>query len=453
MTEKWELCYGLIKEKIVPALGCTEPIAIALASSRARDLIGYHTPIDRIEVCVSQNILKNAMGVYIPGTELMGVDYAAAIGANSENWEKGLKILEGCSSSILDKTIEIVRKGKVTVAMEVKCDPIYVNIAIFSKEQSARAVISGRHDHFVFLEQNGIVLLNASNQTEIYPGLSKYTASLTIDDIFEFSDKAPHESFELIEEGILLAEKIADDGFNKNYGLQMGKAMWGQKNYRKELMIDIEEAAIARTLSAIDARMGGCQLAVMSNSGSGNQGLTATLPVYTVARMLHISREKTLRSVTLSNMIAIYIKLHLDNLSSLCGAMVAACGGACGLAYLMDYDINVMKSTIVNTIAGITGMICDGAKAGCSIKVATALRCAFGSLKLALNGSTVTEFEGIVGSGVEETIDNLGKLNLLGMKQTDNIILEIMMEKQGGQQTKPMYRKIPKKTPCAARLL
>ena len=436
-TANWEPYVSIMQKKMVSALGCTEPVAVALCTARARALLGEAVPLERIEISVSKSILKNAMGVTIPGTNLCGVNYAAALGATGGNYKRNLQVLESCTPQDLEDTLTLVKAGQVSVSLDRDAPPVYVKAAAYGGGHCGTAVIAGEHDRFVQLIRDGEVFLNlpVEHGADEEKEREAVLRDLSFRGVYSFATTAPLSCFELVVRSILLNRRISDDGLVHDYGLHLGKLL-------KEQLADgtpaqnLEERALMRTSAAIDARMSGSPLAVMANSGSGNQGITATIPVYSVACDIGADDEKTIRAVTLSHMTAIYIKQHLSSLSSLCGAIVAAIGAGCGIVYLLGGDFDAIERTVVNMIAAITGMICDGAKASCSLKVAAALQCCFNAVNLAMSGIRVTSIQGITGETAEETIDNLGRLNLYGMEQTDDVILDIMLEKQLEQTSK-----------------
>jgi len=422
----WDTYLALMQREMVPALGCTEPVAVALACAKARSLLPKEdgTPT-RVHLAASRNILKNAMAVIIPGTRFYGADYACALGALGGNADLGLEVLSTLTEQDAERAEELVESGRIEISTANRSDPIYIEATVYGKEHRARTVICGTHANICLLERDGYAVF----QKELPKPQSEQPMEegLSLRDIFDFAKNVPLERLGIVEESIRLNTAISKDGLENEYGLRTGIVM--KKHLEENGGGTIAERAIMRTLAAIDARMDGSSLAVMSNSGSGNQGITATLPVWSVAKDLGADAETTLRAVAFSHLTTIYIKEHLERLSSLCGAIVAAIGASCASAWLQGGDYDAIERTLINILASVTGLICDGAKAGCALKVAASLAAGFQCESLARAGIRAAGIEGIVDSDAERSIDNLAQLTQEGMRETDKAIWSIMLNK------------------------
>lgn len=413
----------LIKKEVVPALGCTEPIAVAFASAKASKILNKE--IEKIEICVSGNIFKNAMGVGIPGTGMTGLPIAAALGAIGGKADKELEVLSQVTDEDRQKAKEMVAEKRVCVKIKEDTEKLYIEVTCRNKDDYAKVIICQDHTNIIKIEHNGNVLLE-KDLIKTCENEPEEKSQLTVKSIYEFATTIPFKEIEFILEGAKMNRIIATEGLKNIYGLQVGKKI--QENVGKGIFSDnIVSLATSLTAAASDARMDGCELPVMSNSGSGNQGLAVTLPVVAVAEKLKSDNEKFARALIISNLIAIHIKKHLGRLSALCGCVVAATGSSCGIVHLMDGGYEEITHAVKNMVGTITGMICDGAKPGCALKVSSGVGTAIQSSILALDGIHVEETEGIVEKDVEKTIENLGKIGSLGMNETDKLMLEIMI--------------------------
>lgn len=424
----WRGYLNLMRQEIIPALGCTEPIAVALACAKCAELLECpRGDITDMRVLISRNILKNAMSVIIPGTELYGLEYAAALGFSAGDSSRELEVLNGLTAEGLDLCRDWVSNGKVTVELAPNDEAIYVEAYARSGEHTAHTAIQGKHTHFIFVEKDDKILLknpawkdDAGDEVDF--------SHMSLKDIYQFATTADLKVLSFIGKTTLLNTAISQEGLKNSYGLNIGKNMQSRQE-RGVMGKDLANLAIMRTTAAIDARMAGCSMPVMSNSGSGNQGITATVPVCVVADELGADEETKQRALIISHLVAIYIKRHVNRLSALCGAMIAAAGVSCAVTYLLGGGYDAMEKAITNMVANITGIICDGAKAGCSLKVYSSLQTAFESAYLALDGVCAQGIEGIITDDVEKTIDNLGMLTMEGMRETDKVILDIMLSK------------------------
>lgn len=422
----------LLKSEVVPAFGCTEPIAVALAVAKAREVL-QETP-EQVELFLSPNIFKNGMGVGIPGTGMTGLPIAAALGAVYGKSSDCLEVLKGVDVKSVEQAKQMVKENRVKVGVKKDTEILYIEaICSGSNGDVAKAVITTRHSNISKVELNNEVLEcsaevnGVTNENSGKPG--SVFVSLSIDEIFTFATSAPFSDIEFILQTVEYNLKIAQEGLANDYGLMVGKKL---KKFVDSgvLSDDLMNNAMLLTAAASDARMAGCPMPVMSNSGSGNQGITATLPVYSTAKRLNAEPEKLARALVLSHLTAIHIKRYLGRLSALCGCVVAAAGAGCGVCYLMGGGRKEMGYTIKNMIGNVTGMICDGAKEGCALKVSSGVGSAIQSALLALEGIVISSNDGIIEDDVEKTIQNLGEVGTKGMSHTDELLLQIMVSKK-----------------------
>lgn len=416
---------SLIKREVVPAIGCTEPMAVALCTARVRETLGMLP--ERIEVRLSANILKNAMGVGIPGTGMIGLPIAVALGAIIGRSEYGLEVLKDADAEAVEQGKRYIDDKRIAVSLKQGIEEkLYIEVEAAAANHAATAVIAGGHTTFVYLKHDGQVLLdtasdNAGNDTEEKP-------ALTLRRVYDFAMTAPAEEIEFILESMRLNKAAAERAFEGDYGHSLGRTLRSKREL--DIMGDsIFSRIIAYTAAACDARMAGAMIPVMSNSGSGNQGITATLPVVVYGEECGASREAMIRALTLSHLTVIYIKQSLGRLSALCGCVVAASGSSCGITYLMGGGYEEVSMAVKNMIANITGMICDGAKPSCAMKLASGVSTAVLSAMLAMEHRCVSELEGIVDRDVDRTIHNLTAIGRDGMNETDRLILDIMTSK------------------------
>ena len=426
---------ALLKQEVKPALGCTEPIAVALAVARSCELLrNISVEPELINVKVSNNILKNGMGVGIPGTDTVGLHIAAALGCTCGKSKYRLEVLKDVTDESVSKAREMVSKRKVTISLAETSEKLYVYAEVCSSKKQgshkAITIISGNHDSIVHEELDGKIIKSIENSNSEDPtgnGLEPdFARKITIEQILDFATSTPLEELEFIMESVTLNKALVDDGLRNKYGLQVGRTLLAPIN--KDVYGDTYLTyAMAYTAAASDARMAGSTLPSMSNSGSGNQGITATVPVIAIAEKLKSNHEDLARALVISHLVAIHIKGHLGRLSALCGCVVASTGSACGIVYLRKGGYEQMCAAIKNMIGNITGMVCDGAKVGCALKVASGVASALQSAVLALDGICISSNDGIIEEDIEKTIANLGKIGSIGMQSTDEMILEIMV--------------------------
>ena len=437
MTTRESEIIGLIKKEVKPALGCTEPIAVALAVAKAMEILEDKCPdcgpgwrysdTYAIRVEVSGNILKNGMGVGIPGTGMVGLHIASALGAVCGKSSYGLEVLHDLDEKSISHSKEMVDKGVVTVALAETDHKLYVKAIITDTcGHSSSTVIEDDHDNIAETRFGDVVLSSSHKEDTNTDQKSTLDYHLTVKEIFDFACNVAYEDIEFILESRTLNMALAQEGLRGNYGLRVGQAICASAN-REVFGEDFLSYAMALTAAASDARMAGCTLAAMSNSGSGNQGITVTMPVIAYSIKYGTSDEELARALVLSHLIAIHIKGYLGKLSALCGCVIASTGSSCGLVYLRGGDYEQVCSAIKNMIGNITGMVCDGAKVGCAMKVASGVSSALQSAVLAREGMCISEHDGIIEKDIEKTIQNLGRIGSVGMQHTDDMILNIMV--------------------------
>lgn len=419
---------ALVKREVVPAVGCTEPIAVALAVASSQSLLKGHPA--RIHVILSPNMLKNAMGVGIPGTGMTGLPIAVALGAVCGDPKANLEVLAGVTPDDVVKGKSLVDNGVVTISLAPEgCDILYIEATVTDDNgHIATTIISGSHTNIVRQELDGKVLTcNDSNiGSEVKTAAS--APKLTMSQVWEFAMESPLDELKFILESRRLNKLAAERSFTGRYGHEVGRTLHCER--QRAMMGDsIFSRVLSYTSAACDARMAGAPIPVMSNSGSGNQGIAATLPVAIYAEEQFASEEQTVRALMLSHLTVIYIKQSLGRLSALCGCVVAATGSACGICYLMGGDFEKVVATAKNMIANLTGMICDGAKPSCAMKLASGVSTAMMSAMMAMEGQSVCQLEGIVDDDIDRCVSNLTRIGREGMRETDRLILEIMTSK------------------------
>ncbi len=417
---------ALLRREVIPALGCTEPIACAYAASWAASVLGSKP--DSISVSGSRNILKNAMSVGIPGSDMVGLPIAAALGALGGKPDRQLEVLADITPEQVSESREMVTSGKVSVTQEQDVEPLYVSVTLTSGAHTAKAVVQRCHTQLTDLILDGRALRH-----EELPAVTvgaEQTEQTSVQDIRAFCKSVDAERLAFLKAGGEMNLRMSELGLSGGYGMGVGRSLADAGRSASLVGDDIGSDAVAATAAACDARMAGAQLPVMSVAGSGNQGLVCTIPVAVYARRLGKDEQSLLRAVALSELITIHIKRQIGRLSALCGCGIAASVGAgCGILYQMGGSDTQSDYVIKNMIAGITGMVCDGAKAGCALKVANALGAATQCAALALNNVCVPSIDGIVDGDLEKTIANLGSVGRDGMAQADQLILNLMTSK------------------------
>jgi L-cysteine desulfidase len=418
-----EAIKSLMKENIVVAVGCTEPVAVALCVSKAKEELGEE--VEKVNLFLSKNIIKNAMGVGIPGTGMIGLPIAIALGVVCGESKKELEVLcEG--KNHVDEAKKWLENHAVEIKPKDTSEKLYIECVCYGKNNYSKAIIAQSHTNFVHVQKNDTILLHKdiSNNCENKDACQDVLSTLTAKEVYNYAVESKIEDLKWIFDTVKLNEKCSNQGIEGKYGLQIGRLLFNSddKSERKEI--------IARTCAASDARMDGITLPIYSNSGSGNQGITCTLPVYFFGKKKNKSEEEIIRGLTLSHLMSIYIKSKIGRLSALCGAVNASMGAASGIVYLSGGNFHQICFAINNMINTITGMVCDGAKPSCALKIATALNSAFDSVLLAMNNVVVNPTDGIAETDIDCSINDLGKIGRESMNATDDMILEIMTNKK-----------------------
>ena len=416
---------ALINREVVPAIGCTEPIAVALCTARAAELLD--TQPEKIEVRLSANILKNAMGVGIPGTGMIGLPIAVALGALVGRSEYQLEVLRDVTPEAVGRGARYIDEKRVCISLkEDIAEKLYIEVEASAGERRAVAVIAGGHTAFVYLERDGEVLLD--KRTASVAEEEAGEVPLTLRRVWDFAMTAPLDELRFILETRRVNKAAAERAFAGEFGHCVGRTLRCERE-RRVMGDSIFSRILSYTSAACDARMAGAMIPVMSNSGSGNQGIAATLPVVVYADETAADEEHTIRALVLSHLTVIYIKQSLGRLSALCGCVVAATGSSCGITYLMGGDYGQVAAAVKNMIANLTGMICDGAKPSCSMKLTSGVSTAVISAMMAMDGHCVTPVEGIIEEDVDKCIRNLTAIGRDGMNETDRVVLGIMTHK------------------------
>lgn len=413
---------ALLQQEVVLATGCTEPGAVALCVTKAREVLGCEP--EHVELMLSKNVFKNAMGVGIPGTGMIGLPIAVAVAVVAGDSERQLEVL-----TVGDEKVEEAKRwlannaDRINIGVKEQSEKLYIECLCSAGSDKAVAVISGRHTNFVYIARNDEVLLrNNSNGPQASTTKSQSDIALSAKLVYEYATTAPIEELEFIRETVKYNDAAATEGLN-GYGLCTGKILM------ENAAGDIVHTVVARTVAASDARMDGCTLSVYSNSGSGNQGIACTLPVYNYGKAKGCDEEHITRALVLNHLMSIYIKRGIGRLSALCGIVNASIGVSCGIVYLHGGSFEQMCFAIKNMINTLAGMVCDGAKPSCSLKMSTGLYSAFVSAELAYHNRVVDATDGLSERDVDYSICNLGRLGRVGMDQVDDTVLDIMTHK------------------------
>ena len=421
-----ERIISLVNKEVVPAIGCTEPMAVALCTAKAATTLGRRP--ERIEVFLSPNMLKNAMGVGIPGTGMIGLPIAVSLGALIGKPEYELEVLKDLTPATLEQGKRYINDADIDIKLKQgNGDKLYIEVVCRAGSDMAMAIISGSHTHFVYVERNGEVVLDNRGG---HGGADEEEDDIQLNFrlVYDFATTAPLDEISFILKTKEYNMKAAEESIKGNYGHCLGKTM--DRPLSHGIFGDnIFSHIISRTASACDARMGGAMIPVMSNSGSGNQGICATNPVVVYALENENTEEEMIRALMLSHLTAIYIKQSLGKLSALCGCVVASTGSSCGITYLMGGDYTRICNSVKNMIANLTGMICDGAKPSCALKISSGVSTALLSALLSMEGKCVTSAEGIVDDDVDKCIHNLTSIGADAMRATDDMVLDIMTHK------------------------
>ncbi len=413
----------LIKREVVPAVGCTEPVAVALCVAKATEVLG--TIPDKLDLRLSGNIIKNAMGVGIPGTGMIGLPIAVALGALIGRSEYGLEVLRDVTPESVESGRRFIAEDRIKISLDEDAPSnLHIDVKVVGAEHQARAVISGAHTNFILIEKDGKIVYEKSLASENLMEDGEKDPELNLRMVYDFAMTAPLDEISFILKAKDLNLAAARFALKGEYGHSLGSTVlhFGEKFFGDTPVAH----AITLTSAACDARMGGALVPVMSNSGSGNQGITATMPVVSYAMDINASEEQLIRALVLSHLTSIYIKQSLGRLSALCGCVVASTGASSALVYLMGGEYPQVCDAVKNMVANLTGMICDGAKPSCSMKISSGVSTAMMSAMLALKGFAVTSAEGIISDDVDETIHNLTSIGRDSMQATDKLVLKIM---------------------------
>ena len=421
-----ELYLKTLKKEVVPSEGCTEPIAIAYAASIAAEHLKGE--IKEVNIYLSKNVIKNALGVGIPGTGGVGIEIAAALGISIQKSYKKLTILSNFTEYELKKAKEIVDKNIINIKQKNTHKALYIEVELLSETSKAKVIIEDTHTNVTLIECDNEIIMD--NNSEVSEDLEEDYKLFKIADIYNFAKKADFDDIKFILESAKMNEKVSEEGLKGDYGLQVGSKIIQKGNFNL-FSNDASNKIIAASAAASDARMDGCAMPIMTTAGSGNQGIACSIPVAQTARLLDKSEEELARALVLSNLVTIRIKKHMGRLSPLCGAGIAgATGASCGITYLLGGDLENINYCINNMISDLSGMICDGAKETCALKIATGTNAAIQCANLAMNGISATANDGIVAKDVEETIESIETLIQNGFKNVDDTILNIMLEKK-----------------------
>ena len=421
----------ILKTEVKPAVGCTEPVAVALACAKAKELLDEE--IVKNEILVSPSIYKNAMCVGIPGTDRLGLKIAVAMGFVGGKSEDGLTLLEGLTQEQVKESEKYVDTTPISITPVNSAEKVYIEVRLKGKNNTSKVIITTKHDNFVYLQKNDEILLNKINEEKVEekqistPVVKENIMdTITIKDLVENVEAMEFEDIKFLLDGIEMNMNMAKYGLENKIGIGVGRGI--KESIESGLLGDgIMTEAMLLTAAASDARMGGAKLPVMSSNGSGNHGLTAILPIVAYSLKNPQSDERLAKALAISHLVTGYIKNYTGRLSAVCGCGVAASTGAsAGVAWLMDGDMKHIYGSIENMIADLSGMICDGAKAGCALKLSSAASSAIKSAFIAKHGYAVPPLNGIVGTQVEQSIKNLGQVSDKGMKVTDEIILNVM---------------------------
>ncbi len=415
----------LMEQEVVPAIGCTEPIAVSLCVAKASELL-EHRP-ERIDVFLSANVIKNAMGVGIPGTKMIGLPIAIALGALIGQSEYDLEVLRDFDDDDLAQAKQYIKEERIHIAVKENItENLYIEVVCSVKDSKVKTIISGAHTFFSHIEKDGIILLSKESE-EI--DTDDVQVALNLRKVYEYAHETPIEELNFIYAAAKMNKKVSEEAKNDVYGHNVSQILGGKKGL-SVFGNNAHSKMLIATSGACDVRMDGAKVSVMSNSGSGNQGIAATLPVLSYAEEIGANKQTLIRALVLSNLTVIYIKQHLGRLSALCGCVVASTGSSCGLTYLMGGTYEQIAFATKNMIANITGMICDGAKPSCSLKITSSVSTALLSALMAIENGVISEQEGIVDKDVDQTIRNMAKIGKVGMLETDKLVLEIMTNKK-----------------------
>lgn len=421
-----ELYLKTLKKEVVPSEGCTEPIAIAYAASIAAEHL--NGKIKKVNIYLSKNVIKNALGVGIPGTGGVGIEIAAALGISIQKSYKKLTILSNFTEDELKKAKQIVESNIINIKQKDIDKALYIEVELYSEISKSTVIIEDTHTNVTLIKCDNEILID--NNNEVNEELEEDHKLFKIEDIYNFAKEVDFADIKFILESAKMNERVSEEGLRGDYGLQVGSKIIQKGNFNL-FSNDASNKIIAASAAASDARMDGCAMPIMTTAGSGNQGIACSIPVAQTAKLLEKSEEELARALVLSNLVTIRIKKHMGRLSPLCGAGIAgATGASCGITYLLGGNIENINYCINNMISDLSGMICDGAKETCALKIATGTNAAIQCANLAMNGISATSNDGIVSKDVEKTIESIETLIQNGFKTVDDTILNIMLEKK-----------------------
>lgn len=428
MKKEDQQIIDLIKREVIPAMGCTEPIAVSLCVAKATEILGSQP--DSIHLYLSSNIIKNAMGVGIPGTGgKIGLPIAIALGAIIGKSGYQLEVLKDCTPEMVERAEKMIADGVILISLKDTPERLYIEAHCATGDDVAIATIASNHTNFVYEAKNNEILLDKRTSQE-EDNSTDEGLKLKLRKVWDFAMTMPIDELGFILQTRDLNDAVSKESLKYKYGHEVGRTILQSKDKYNMFGDSIYMHILSRTAAACDARMAGCPMAVMSNSGSGNQGISATMPVVSYAEDTNATEEQLIRALTLSHLTVIYIKQSLGRLSALCGCVVAATGSACGITYLMGGGYTQAQYAVKNMAATLTGMLCDGAKPSCALKVASGVSTAVTCALLAMEEHTVTSAEGIINDDVDISITNMTKIGKDGMIDTDRLVLDIMINKQ-----------------------
>ena len=416
---------AILREELVPAMGCTEPIAIAYAAAKARAVLGEG--VEKLRVSCSGNIIKNVKGVIVPNSGgQKGIEAAAILGAVGGDENRELEVIAGATDEARTITKKLVREKFCEVNLAENVPNLFIEIEAFSQEHKSLVRIENYHTNITLIKRDDETIFEKANdKTDSQASESHSNKNLmSLKTLIEFANEVDLEDVkETLERQIEYNTEISQEGLDNKWGACVGKTIleiWGDS---------VRSLACARAAAGSDARMSGCPLPVVINSGSGNQGITVTMPVITYAENWHISHQKLLRCLVVSNLVSIYIKHYIGSLSAFCGAVSAACGAGAGITYMAGGDYASIGRTITNTLGNVGGIVCDGAKPSCAAKIASSVHAALLAHYMSMNDDEFHGGEGFVEDDVEQTIKNMGYIGKIGMKETDKEILNVMIDR------------------------
>lgn len=411
---------NILKEQVVPAFGCTEPVAVAYAVAKAKEVLDG--PIIDLDITVDKNVYKNAVAVFIPGTGKRGIAVAAALSIVCGKSEYELQVLKNCRADDLSTALNIVDQGFIRVYINKSAQDLFIEVAARDGKSMAKVVIRDKHNNIVLVEKDGNTLFSGKTRPEDKKASPNTIQNYKISDLVAFADAVHITELSIVDEGIEMNKNMAEAWFKDNDNHALG--------YLEKNASDLSKYAKAMTAAACSARMTGYPLPVMSCTGSGNHGITAIVPVAAVGEVNGIEKEKIVRAVTLSALVTTYIKSYTKTLSPVCGCAVAAgIGASAGIAYMLGGDQQAIDGAINNMIGGLSGMFCDGGKPGCAFKLSIAAGAALEAAMMALKGEYISPLDGIVDCTVEKSIQNMGIVSTAGMSNTDEVILDVMLKK------------------------